>query len=516
MAYRNLREFIARLERENELRRIAEPVDTDLEITEITDRVSKAGGPALLFERPRSARDGKEYALPLLINTLGSKRRLELALDAASIDEVAGRIDDLLDTKPPAGLLEKVKMLPKLAELGSFFPKMVHSGTAQEVIERDQLSLAQFPIMKCWPQDGGRFITWPMVITRSPKTGRRNVGCYRMQVFDERTTAMHWQIHKGGAEHFRALARAAGNVVGAPLVDARTEGQAQAGPLPEGFGQARRLDVAVALGADPVTMLSGILPLPEDLDEFLFAGFLRHQAIELVKCQTIDLEVPAEAEIVLEGYVDLDDMRTEGPFGDHTGYYSLPEVFPAFHLTCITHRRDPVYVSTIVGPPPMEDYWMGHAVERLFLPLMRRQMPEVVDMHMPPEGVFHNLMIVSIRKRYPGHARKVMHAIWGLPGAMFTKCIAVVDDDVDVHNLREVAWKAFNHIDPERDIQFTLGPVDQLEHASRLPNFGSKMGIDATHKWPSEGFTRPWPDEIRMDEATKRKIDGMWQRLGLR
>ncbi|HUI41440.1 MAG TPA: menaquinone biosynthesis decarboxylase [Terriglobia bacterium] len=496
MAYRNLREFVARLEREGELKRIAEPVDVDLQITEITDRVSKAGGPALLFERPRSARDGRDYSIPLLINTLGSKRRLELALDAASLEDVAGRIDELLDVKPPGGLMDKIKMLPKLAELGSFFPKTVRSGPVKEVIERDAVSLSRFPIMKCWPQDAGRFITWPMVITRSPKTGRRNVGCYRMQVFDDCTTAMHWQIHKGGAEHFRALGRGAEPGQGA-----------EPGP--------RRLEVAVAIGADPITMLSGILPLPEDLDEFLFAGFLRHEAVELVPCETVGLEVPAEAEIVLEGFVDLDDIRREGPFGDHTGYYSLADQFPAFHVTCVSTRRDPIYVSTIVGPPPMEDYWMGHAVERLFLPLMRRQMPEVVDMHMPAEGVFHNLMIVSIRKRYPGHARKVMNSIWGLPGAMFTKCIVVVDDDVDVHNLREVTWKALNHIDPERDIQFMLGPVDQLEHASRLANFGSKMGIDATHKWPSEGFVRPWPDEIRMDEATKKKVDEIWKRLGL-
>ena len=502
MAYQNLRDFIARLEREGELRRIGEPIDVDLEVTEITDRVSKSGGPALLFEKPRSASDSKSYSMPLLINTLGSKRRLELALDAASIDDVAGRIDELLDVKPPGGLLDKVKMLPKLAELGSFFPKAVRGGPVKEVIKRDELSLASLPIMKCWPGDAGRFITWPMVITRSPKTGRRNVGCYRMQVFDERTTAMHWQIHKGGAEHMRAL-------------DRETRLRPEQGARAEG-AKPRRLDAAVAIGAEPLTMLSGILPLPEDLDEFLFAGFLRRQPVELVKCETVDLEVPAEAEIVLEGYVDLDDMRVEGPFGDHTGYYSLADQFPAFHLTCITHRREPIYVSTIVGPPPMEDYWMGHAVERLFLPLMRRQMPEVVDMHMPPEGIFHNLLIVSIRKRYPGHARKVMSAIWGLPGAMFTKCIVVVDDDVDVHNVREVVWKAFNHIDPERDIQFTLGPVDQLEHASRLPNFGSKMGVDATHKWPSEGFARPWPDEIKMDEATKKKIDGLWSKLGIK
>jgi 4-hydroxy-3-polyprenylbenzoate decarboxylase len=310
-----------------------------------------------------------------------------------------------------------------------------------------------------------------------------------MQVYDERTTGMHWQVHKGGAEHFRWLARE---------------------------GKSRRMDVAVALGADPATMLSGVLPLPQDLDEFLFAGFLRQEPVELVKCETVDLEVPAHAEIVLEGYVDLDDIRPEGPFGDHTGYYSLQDKFPAFHLTCITRRRDPIYVSTVVGRPPMEDYWMGYAVERLFLPLMRKQMPEVVDMHMPAQGVFHNLLIVSIRKSYPGHARKVMHAIWGLPGAMFTKCLVVVDHDVDVHDSGEVAWKALNHIDPERDIQFTLGPVDQLEHASRLPNFGSKMGVDATRKWPSEGFTRPWPDEIVMDLEVKKKVDALWPGLGLK
>jgi len=488
MAYKDLREFITRLEREGELKRIAAPVDVDLEITEITDRVSKGGGPALYFERPRSARDGRSYAIPLLINTLGSKKRLELALEVNSIEDVARRIEGLLEMKPPEGLIEKVRLLPKLAELGSFFPKTVKDGPVKEVAERDNLSLAQFPIMKCWPQDAGRFITFPMVITRSPRTGRRNVGCYRMQVYDERTTAMHWQVHKGGAEHFRWLERQS---------------------------KGKRMDVAAALGSDPATMLSAILPLPEDLDEFLFAGFLRQEPVELVKCETVDLEVPAQAEIVLEGYVDLDDIRTEGPFGDHTGYYSLEDKFPAFHLTAITRRRNPIYVSTIVGPPPMEDYWMGYAVERIFLPLMRKQMPEVVDMHMPAEGIFHNLMIVAIRKSYPGHARKVMNAIWGLPGAMFTKCIVVVDHDVDVHNLREVVWKALNHIDPERDIQFTLGPVDQLEHASRLPSFGSKMGVDSTRKWPSEGFARPWPDEIVMDEETKKKVDAMWASLGL-
>lgn len=488
MAYRDLRDFIDRLEREHELKRISADVDVDLEITEITDRVSKTGGPALLFERPRSARDGVTYSMPLLINAVGSKRRIELALEVETLEAAARRIEDLLEMKPPEGFLDKVKMLPKLAELGGFFPKTVRSGPVKEVIERAEFSLTRFPIMKCWPQDGGRFITWPIVITRSPKTGRRNVGCYRMQVYDERTTGMHWQIHKGGAEHFRWLERQ---------------------------GKGRRLEVAVAIGADPATMLAGVMPLPEDLDEFLFAGFLRQEPVELAKCETVDLEVPAHAEIVLEGYADLDDIRTEGPFGDHTGYYSLEDQFPAFHITCITRRRNPIYVSTIVGRPPMEDYWMGYAVERLFLPLMRKQMPEVVDMHMPAEGVFHNLLIVAIRKSYPGHARKVMNAIWGLPGAMFSKCIVVVDHDVNVHDAAEVTWKALNHIDPERDIQFMLGPVDQLDHSSRLPNFGSKMGVDATTKWPTEGFARPWPDEIKMDAETKQRIEALWPSLGL-
>ena len=488
MAYKNLREFIARLEREGELKRIGVPVDVDLEIAEITDRVSKAGGPALLFEKPRSASENKNYPAPVLMNAFGTRKRLELALDVSSVEAVAHRIEELLEIKPPEGLLDKVKMLPRLVEFGSFLPKTVKDGPVKEVILKQGFSLSEFPIIQCWPQDGGRFITLPMVITRSPKNGRRNVGCYRMQVFDATTTGMHWQIHKGGAEHFRWLERQ---------------------------GKGRRLEVAVALGADPASMLCAVFPLPEDLDEFMFAGFLRQEPVELVRCETVDLEAPANAEIVLEGYVDLEDIRVEGPFGDHTGFYSLQDQFPAFHLTCITHRRNPVFASTLVGPPPMEDYWMGYAVERIFLPLMRKQFPEIVDMHMPAEGIFHNLMIVAIRKSYPGHARKVMNAIWGLPGAMFTKCVVVVDHDADVQNAREVVWKALNHIDPERDIQFVLGPVDQLEHASRLPSFGSKMGVDATRKWPGEGFNRPWPDEVKMDERTKKRVDEIWASLRL-
>ncbi|HEV2297614.1 MAG TPA: menaquinone biosynthesis decarboxylase [Candidatus Acidoferrales bacterium] len=483
MAYRDLREFLTRLEREGELHRITAEVDPILEITEVTDRVTKAGGPALLFEHPKGSR------VPVVINLLGSQRRMNLALEVGDIEEVAQRVRSFLDIQTPQGFLDKVKMLPKLAELGSFFPKTVRSGPCKEVIHKDDLSLSDFPILKCWPQDGGRYITWPMVITRNPETGKRNVGCYRMQVFDDRTTGMHWQTQKHGADHFRS---------------ARNRGDSQ------------RLEVAVAIGSDPATAVAGILPVPPDLDEFMFSGFLRRDAVELVRCETVNLEVPANAEIVLEGFVNLSEMRTEGPFGDHTGFYSLEGEYPVFHLTCITHRKDPLYLTTIVGPPPQEDFFMGHAIERIFFPVMRMQYPEIVDVSMPAEGIFQNLMIVAIRKSYPGHARKIMNAIWSLGQAMFTKVIVVVDHDVDVQNHREVVWKALCAIDPQRDIEFVLGPVDTLEHAARMQDFGSKMGIDATRKWSSEGFNRPWPDEIRMDSATKSRIDTLWKTLGLK
>jgi 4-hydroxy-3-polyprenylbenzoate decarboxylase len=478
-----LREFIAKLEKEGELRRITAEVDPVLEITEITDRVTRAGGPALLFEHPKGSR------IPLLINMLGAERRMNLALEVSKVEEVADRIRGLLELQPPQGLLGKIKMLPKLAELGSFFPKTVKRGPCKEVIRRENFSLHEFPILKCWPKDAGRFITWPLVITRNPETGKRNVGVYRMQMYDERTTGMHWQTQKHGAEHFRR-ARAA-----------------------QGQG---RIEVAVAIGADPITCLAGILPIPPDLDEMMFAGFLRREPVEMAPCETCDLEVPANSEIVLEGYVDLAEMRTEGPFGDHTGFYSLEGDFPAFHVTCVTHRRDPIYLTTIVGPPPQEDFFMGHAVERIFLPVMRMQYPEIVDVAMPAEGVFHNLMLVSIRKSYPGHARKIMHAIWSLGQAMFTKVVVVVDHEVDVQDFREVVWKTLCAIDPERDVEFVMGPADTLDHASRLQDYGSKMGIDATRKLESEGFRRPWPDEIVMDDATKTRVSAMWHSLGLK
>ncbi len=492
MAYKDLREFLRRLEQEGELKRITAEVDWKLEVAEITDRVTKRGGPpgdrragpALLFENV------KGYRTPLAINLFGSERRMCLALEVNELKEVADRISGYLDFKTPEGLLDKLKMLPKLGELGAFFPKVVKSGPCQEVVKREGFSLLDFPIIQCWPQDGGRYITFPLVFTRNPETGKRNVGVYRMQVFDERTTGMHWQTQKHGAEHFRR-ARLAGRGAG-------------------------RMDVAAAIGADPATVFSGVIPAPPDLDELLLAGFLRRSTVELVPCQTVDLEVPANAEIVLEGYVDLSEFRREGPFGDHTGYYSLADDYPVFHVTCVTHRREPVYLTTIVGPPPMEDYYMGHAIERILLPIMRLQFPEIVDVHMPAEGIFHNLMIVAIRKSYPGHARKIMSGIWGLGQAMFTKVLLVVDEDVNVQDPREVVWKALCAIDPERDVEFHLGPVDTLDHAARLPDFGSHMGIDATRKWASEGYARgPWPDEIQMDPETRRRVDSLWRQLGL-
>jgi 4-hydroxy-3-polyprenylbenzoate decarboxylase len=482
MAYADLRAFINVLEKEGELKRVTAEVDPHLEITEIADRAVKSNGPALLFENP------KNHNIPVFINGFAGMRKMELALEVDSVDSIAARIAEYLEMKTPQGLMGKLKMLPKLAEMGSFFPREVSGGPVKEVIKKDGFSLYDYPILKCWPQDGGPFITLPLVFSKNPVTGKRNVGVYRLQVYDERSTGMHWQTHKQGAEHYRRR-------------------------LAE--GKEERMEVAVAIGSDPATMFSGILPLPPDLDEMLFAGFLRSKPVELVKCETVDLEVPANAEIVLEGYVKLGELRTEGPFGDHTGFYSLEDEFPVFHVTCITQRKNPIYATTIVGPPPMEDYYMGKTIERVFLPLMRLQLPEVVDMCMPAEGIFHNLMILSIRKSYPLQARKVMSAIWGLGQAMFTKCIVVVDHDVNVQDLREVAWKALNNIDPERDIQFVLGPVDQLDHSSRLPNYGSKMGIDATRKWPGEGFTRPWPDVIQMDEDVKKRVEGICKQLGI-
>ncbi len=546
MPFDDLRQWIAALERAGELKRIQTEADPILEITEITDRISKGvavtshvgtsaspvqpgaarrrapGGPALLFQNIKG-----HSGAQLLINQFGSEARMKLALGVSSFDQFADRIKMFLDVKSPQGFLDKLKMLPLLTEAGKFFPKTVPTGPCKEVIKHDNFSLLDFPILQCWPQDAGRFITLPCVTTRDPKTGKRNLGMYRMQIYDATSTGMHWQRQKVAAEHYRQAIRNADSLAGpvgtaasavqpsaarrsAVDIMARTSGGQV---LSEKNHPTGRMEVAVAIGTDPAVTFSAIVPAPPDVEEYLIAGFLRAAPVELVKCETVDLEVPASSEIVLEGYVNLDELRTEGPFGDHTGFYSLEDLYPVFHVTCITHRKDPIYATTIVGKPPMEDAYMGKAVERVFLPLMRLTIPELIDINLPVEGVFHNLMIVSIRKSYPGQARKVMNAIWSLGQATFTKCIIVVDEDVEVQDLADVTLKVLNHIDPERDIQFMLGPVDSLDHASRLANYGSKMGIDATRKWPTEGFTRPWPDEIVMDTKTKALVEGKWKAL---
>jgi 4-hydroxy-3-polyprenylbenzoate decarboxylase len=482
-AFDDLRGFVRSLEKNGELKRVSLEVDPYLEITEFADRAVKSGGPALLFENPRGSK------IPVLINAFASMRRMQIALGVHDINEIAERITGFLELQKPESLLDKLKLLPKLGELAAMFPKTVGSGPCKEIIQRSGFSLKEFPILHCWPGDGGPFITLPMVFSKNPDTGKRNCGMYRLQVFDGQTTGMHWQKHKQGAEHYRRLAAE---------------------------GKNTRMPVAVAIGSDPATLYSAILPLPPSIDEMLFAGFLRGKPVEMVKCETCDIEVPANSEIVLEGYLNLGELRREGPFGDHTGFYSLDDDYPVFHVECITRRKNPLYAATIVGPPPMEDFFMGKAIERIFLPLMRMQLPEVRDICMPAQGVFHNLILVSIRKSYPGQARKVMHAIWGLGQAMFSKCIVVMDEDVDVQNVSEVAWQALNNIDPQRDIEFVTGPVDSLDHSSRLPNFGSKMGVDATTKWPSEGFTRRWPNVIRMSPEVVSRVDELWKRAGLK
>jgi len=480
MAYKDLRAFLKILEERGLLKRIKVEVDPILEIAEINDRVVKAGGPALLFENPKGSR------FPVLVNTFGSFERMCLALEVENLDDIGKRMLEFLEPEIPINLIEKLKALPKLKQLSDFIPKTVKSGPCKEVIIKDNPSLNIFPILKTWPQDGGRFITLPMVFTKDPETGIRNCGMYRMQVYDAKTTGMHWHIHKDGARHFRKAERLG-----------------------------KRLEVAVAIGSDPATIYSATAPLPEDIDEMLFAGFLRRAPVELIKCETVDLEVPANSEIVLEGYCNPGERRIEGPFGDHTGYYSLKDEYPVFHITCITHRKDAIYPATIVGKPPMEDCYIAKATERIFLPLIRKQFPEIVDMNLPLEGVFHNIAIVAIDKRYPGHARKVMYALWGMGQLSFTKAIVVVDKWVNVQNLSEVVWRMGNNVDPKRDIVIVEGPLDVLEHASNIPAYGGKIGIDATKKLPSEGFTREWPEDIKMSEEIVRLVTERWKEYGL-
>ena len=527
MGYKDLREWITRLDREGELVVVKEAVSPKLEIPEIADRASKMpatgkhgpGGPALLFENVVGYPGAR-----VLMNQFGSERRMKLALQVESLDGIAERIRVLLHPPSPTSLLDKLKMLPVLAEMGSFFPKVVDRSQAtckQVVLKGADVDLTKLPVLTTWPQDGGPFITLPCVITRDKKSGKRNVGMYRMQVYDGQTTGMHWQRQKNAAEQLRdRLRESAGDASAAVDLMALTSGGTTAAVSTDSLNQQTitkirgdRMEVCVAIGTDPATTFSAIVPAPPEIEEYLISGFLRQKPLELVKAETVDLEVPAHAEYVLEGFVNLGELRTEGPFGDHTGFYTMRDEYPVFHVTCITHRKNPIYAATIVGKPPMEDAWMGKAVERIFLPLMQLTLPEIVDVNLPSAGVFHNLMIVSIRKSYAGHARKVMSGIWALGQAMFTKCIVVVDEDCDVQDLNEVVLRTANNIDPERDIQFTLGPVDSLDHASRLPNFGSKMGIDATRKWAAEGFTRQWPPMLKQDAAVRAKVDGIWAKL---
>ncbi len=476
----SLQEFIIFLEEKKQLIRIKEEMDPILEIAELADRVMKKKGPALLFEKVK----GSEF--PLLINTYGSLKRMGWAFGVEDLEELATKIRVLTKTQPPQGIWEKLKIIPKMIDVAKSMPKQVSSAPCQEVV-MDEVDLDKLPILKCWPKDGGKFITLPMVITKDPETGSRNVGMYRLQVLDKTSTGMHWQIHKMGSKHYNKYKEIK-----------------------------EKIPVAVAIGGDPCLTYSATAPLPDQIDEFMFAGFLKGEGIKTVKCLTNDLQVPASADFILEGYIDPQEEQVdEGPFGDHTGYYTPVEKFPKFHVTKITHRKNPIYLTTIVGIPPMEDEFLGKATERLFLPLVQLTFPEVIDMNLPPEACFHNLCILSIKKQYPGHAFKIMHSLWGMGQMMFCKAFIVVDHDVNVHDIKEVVWRVSNNIDAKRDITFVEGPVDHLDHASPRQFIGSKMGIDATRKWKEEGYTREWPEDIVMDEDVKKKVDLISAKLGL-
>src|SRR5688572_19095698 len=474
---RDLRDWISLLEREGELVRVDAEVDPDLEVTEIVDRVVKSGGPALLFTNPKGSRH------PLLINQFGTERRMAMAFGEPSLDAVAAKLTDVLEMQPPAGLADKVRGLKKLKSIADSLPKTVRSGACQEVVlTGDDVDLGLLPIQRCWPGDPAPFITLPAVITHDPRTGTRNVGMYRMQVVDRRTTYMHWQMHKDGRADY--------------------------------LMQDGRMEVAVALGLDPVTAYSASAPLPKHIDELMLAGFLKGGPVELVKGKTVEIEVPANAEIVLEGYVERDDLGLEGPFGDHTGYYPGQEPFPVFHVTALTMRRDAIYPSIVVGKPPQEDAWLGKATERIFLPAVKMTVPEIVDYDLPVAGAFHDCVIVSIRKAFPGHARKVMHAIWGLGMLSLSKAVVVVDEHVNVHDYEEVFFYVGANVDPKRDLVLTEGPLDHLDHSPTMQFVGGKVGIDATAKGPAEG-TREWPEEIAMSDEIRELVDSRWSEYGI-
>ena len=483
MHFKDIRQFIEFLDERGDLKRVTAMVDSDLEITEITDRTIKSGGPALLFENVAGS------DTTVAINLMGTHQRTAWALGVENIDDLTSRVRKLLGLAqgPPSGLMGKVRALGDLVSVARTQPKIVRRAPCQDVVVTgDDVDLNILPALKCWPDDAGRYITLPLVVSRDPESGRRNVGIYRMQIFDRNTTGMHWQTHKGGAHHYRV-------------------GESQ---------RLQKLEVAVALGGDPAAIWSGSMPLPPDMDEFAIAGLIREEPVELVKCKTVDLEVPAHAEYVLEGYVTPGELRPEGPFGDHTGYYSPAEDYPVFHVTTITHRKNPIYPTTMVGRPPTEDFFMGKAAERIMLPILQMALPEIVDMNMPAEGAFHNLLIVSMRKEYPGHAQKVMHALWGMGLLMLTKTIIVVDHDVNVQDPSEVAWRVTNNINPATDISFAEGPIDDLDHATPIPKFGSKMGIDATAKGITDGRSREWPPDIVMSEEIKTLVDHRWKEYG--
>jgi 4-hydroxy-3-polyprenylbenzoate decarboxylase len=477
MPYDSLRDFVEALDRSGQLHRIETEVDPKLEISEITNRVVKRGGPALLFANVR----GSQF--PVLTNQFGTRRRMAMALGADTLDEAGDRIRKLLDLSMPESAMEKIGKLLSLAPLAAALPKTVSSGSCQDVVI-DKPDLTQLPVLTTWPMDAGPFITLPLVVTKDPASGRFNVGMYRMQVYGPAETAMHWQRHKQGKAHARA------------------------------WGD--RIPVAVAIGSDPVLTYAATAPLPPVVDEYLFAGLLRGKPVKLVACKTVDLKVPADAEFVLEGYVDNTDVRTEGPFGDHTGVYSLAGEYPTFHVQCVTHRRNPIYPATVVGKPPMEDAWLGKATERIFLPLLQMVVPEIVDMNLPVEGGFQNLAIVSIRKAYPGQGKKVMNALWGLGHMMMlTRVLIVVDEDVDVQDPRTVAWFVLNNLDAQHDVVMMPGPVDDLDHGSYTPALGVKIGVDATRKTAAEGYSREWPPDMVMDGATCALVEGRWKEYGL-
>jgi 4-hydroxy-3-polyprenylbenzoate decarboxylase len=485
MAYRSFRNFLDALEQAGELTRVAAQTDTDLLIAEWADREMKSpgGGRALLFEQPII--NGKTSAFPVAINTMGSHRRIGLALGVNDVDDIAQEIQLILKAKPPTDLREGFSLLKQGIHLLHARPKMVREAPCQEVVHEigqrptpNDFSLHDLPVLKCWPKDGGRFITLPNVHTRDPETGARNIGMYRMQLYDEQTTGMHWQIHKVGARHGKRY-----------------------------YERGEQMPVAVTLGGDPVYTFAATAPLPDGLDEILFAGFLRKKSVELVRCKTIDVDVPADVDFVLEGYVQPGEMRPEGPFGDHTGFYTAVEDYPVFHLTAITHRREAVYPTTIVGIPPMEDFYMGDTIVRIFLPVFKMNFPEIVDMTLPPEGVFHNLVFVSVRKQYPYQAFKVMHGLWGMGQMMFSKYIVVVDEDCDVHNTSEVLFRLCANTDPARDTTVIKNPSDSLDHAPTEQNVGSHMGFDATRKLPGEGYLRAWPEMLKMTEEAKKLVD---------